>query len=123
MYKVIETVISILIMVSGIEISKKFSDTFYEIHLKSGEILNVKINKNNNYSCPIECGAFHYHSTLINKDDKNNYTLKFENENDFLTLNNDVISTIYIINQKNEEKESSKNQKTKVSFSSFILKY
>ena len=123
MYKIIETVISLLLMVGGFEISKKFSDTFYEIHLKSGEILNVKINKNNNYSCPIECGAFHYHSTLINKGDKNNYTMKFEKENNFITINNDIISSIYVIKQKKEKKGSSKDQKTKVSFRSFILKY
>tara|TARA_Y100000589_G_scaffold228332_1_gene215793 strand:- start:34 stop:405 length:372 start_codon:yes stop_codon:yes gene_type:complete len=123
MYKITETVISLLLMVGGFEISKKFSDTFYEIHLKSGEILNVKINKNNNYSCPIECGAFHYHSTLINKSDKNNYTMKFENENNLITINNDLISSIYVINQKMDKKGTSKDQKTKVSFRSFILKY
>ena len=123
MYKITETVISLLLMVGGFEISKKLSDTYYEIHLKSGEILNIKINENNNYSCPIECGTFHYHSTLINKGDENNYTLKFENDNNFITINNDVISTIYVINQKKEKKGSSKDKKTKVSLSSFILKY
>ena len=41
MYKIIESVISILIMVGGIEISKKFADTFYEIHLKRDKSNNT----------------------------------------------------------------------------------
>tara|TARA_B100000674_G_C37356836_1_gene696683 strand:+ start:206 stop:577 length:372 start_codon:yes stop_codon:yes gene_type:complete len=123
MYKLIEVGISLLLMYGGIEIGKLFSDSLYEVHLSNGEIVNIKVNKNNVYSCPVNCGAFHFHSTKTNIEIDNNYSMNFDLNNDKITLNEFLVSSIYNIKLHKDKKSNKKIEKTKVSLKNFILKY
>ncbi len=122
MYKVIEVVVSLLLMYGGIEIGKIFSDSLYEIHLSNGEIINIKVNKDNIYSCPTNCGAYHFHSTITNEKSDDNYSMNFENNNK-ITLNEYVVSKIYNIKLSKDRKSRMKTSKEQVSLKNFILKY
>ena len=123
MYRLIEVVISMLIMFGGNQIGKNFSDLFYEIHLKNGDILNVKINKDNNYSCPLECGAFHYHSTKINEYNLNSFSLKFDDYDNSVILNDKEVAIIYSVKAKKHKKGSGQIDKKKISLKNFIMNY
>ena len=122
MYKVIEVVVSLLLMYGGIEIGKIFSDSLYEIHLSNGEIINIKVNKDNIYSCPTNCGAYHFHSTITNEKNDDNYSMNFENNNK-ITLNEYVVAKIYNIKLSKNKKSKMKTSKEQVSLKNFILKY
>ena len=122
MYKVIEVVVSLLLMYGGIEIGKIFSDSLYEIHLSNGEIISIKVNKDNIYSCPINCGAYHFHSTITNEENDDNYSMNFENNNK-ITLNEYVVAKSYNIKLSKDKKSKMKTSKEQVSLKNFILKY
>ena len=122
MYKVIEVVVSLLLMYGGVEIGKIFSDSLYEIHLSNGEIINIKVNKDNIYSCPKNCGAYHFHSTITNEKNEDNYSMNFENNNK-ITLNEYAVEKIYNIKLSKDKKSKMKTSKEQVSLKNFILKY
>jgi len=122
MYKVIEVVVSLLLMYGGVELGKIFSDSLYEIHLSNGEIINIKVNKDNIYSCPTNCGAYHFHSTITNEKIDDNYSMNFEYNNK-ITLNEYVVSKIYNIKLSKDKKSKMKTSKEQVSLKNFILKY
>ena len=122
MYKVIEVVVSLLLMYGGIEIGKIFSDSLYEIHLSNGQIINIKVNKDNIYSCPTNCGAYHFHSTITNEKNKDNYSMNFENNNK-ISLNEYAVEKIYNIKLSKDKKSKMKTSKEQVSLKNFILKY
>ncbi len=123
MYRLTEVAISILLMFGGSQIGKIFSELFYEIHLKNGDILNIKINKDNNYSCPLECGAFHYHSTKINKNNLNSFSLKFDDYDNSVILNDKEVAIIYSVKSKKHKKGSAEIDKKKISLKNFIMNY
>ena len=123
MYKVIEIVISLLLMYGGIEIGKMFSDSLYEIHLSNGEIINIKVNKDNIYSCPKNCGAYHFHSTITDVKNVDNYSMNFDQNNNKITLNEYVVAKIYNIKLSKDKKSKMKTSKKQVSLKNFILKH
>ena len=122
MYKVIEVIVSLLLMYGGVELGKIFSDSLYEIHLSNGEIINIKVNKDNIYSCPTNCGAYHFHSNITNEKIDDNYSMNFEYNNK-ITLNEHVVSKIYNIKLSKDKKSKMKTSKEQVSLKNFILKY
>ena len=123
MYKLIEIAISFVLMYGGIEIGKLFSDSLYEVHLANGKIVNIKVNKDNVYSCPLNCEAFHFHSTKTNLESDNNYSMNFNIDNNKITLNQHLVSSIYDIKVTTDKKNSKKTKKTQVSLKNFILRY
>ena len=70
---------TMIIILLGSKVEEYYKSDLLELHLLNGNIKYVKLNKENNYSCPKECSANHFHDTLISKDtaiDKN-YNLNY----------------------------------------------
>ena len=106
MYKLIEIAITFVLMYGGIEVGKLFADSLYEVHLANGKIVNIKVNKDNVYSCPLNCEAFHFHSTKTNIESDDNYSMEFNIDNNKITLNQLLVSSIYNIKVIKDKKSS-----------------
>ena len=124
MIKVIEIGISIILLMSGIKIGEFYGDSLLEVHLSNGNIFNIKTHRSNSYSCPINCGAIHHHSTIIGKNDNSrSYIINYLNNETPLRLNSYEIAIMYEIKDDKKNNKKNKTQKTKVDLQSFIRKY
>ena len=81
MIKLIEVAATIVIVFLGEKIGDYYKADLIELHLLNGNIQYVKVNKNNNYSCPKRCLTNHFHDALISKDITSilNYNLVYDN--------------------------------------------
>ena len=120
----LEMTISLLLLMSIEKIGEFYGDSFLEIHLNNGSVLDVKIDKNHSYACPINCGAIHHHSVILDKNPNNSkYTINYLNADNRLKINNYEISNIYEINKKTRKSKKTKKLKTKVDLQTFIKRY
>tara|TARA_Y100001970_G_scaffold163872_1_gene200272 strand:+ start:1913 stop:2308 length:396 start_codon:yes stop_codon:yes gene_type:complete len=129
MINLIEIAVSVLILMSGIKINDFYKPEMLEIHLSNGNMFNIKINKNNSYACPVNCGAIHYHDVLMADENKTefNYNISYAVDgNSKLKLNGNNIIKIFEVNTvKNNKNKNNKNDSTKrrVDIQNFIKKY
>ena len=124
MIKLLEVGISMLLLMSGIKIGELYSATLLEVHLKDGTIFNIKTDRENSYSCPINCGAVHYHNAILdNKNNSQKYVINYSDKEESLKLNNNDISKIYKIKNKKKKNKDIDNQKVKVDLKNFIKQY
>ena len=126
MIKLIEIAATMIIVLLGAKIEEYYKSDLLELHLLNGNIKYIKINKDNDYSCPKACSSNHFHDTLILKDIgiDNNYNLNYNNK-EKITLNGvDIINAFEIIEvKKNKKNKVQKTQRNKVDFKNFINKY
>tara|TARA_Y100001970_G_scaffold5943_1_gene6702 strand:+ start:13114 stop:13497 length:384 start_codon:yes stop_codon:yes gene_type:complete len=125
MIKLLEIGISMLLLMSGVKIGELYSDNLLEIHLKNGNVLNIKTDRNNSYSCPVHCGAIHHHNAIFdnNNNNNNNYVINYSYKEGSLKLNNNEISKIYKIKIKKKKNKDKVNQKVKIDLKNFINQY
>ena len=124
MIKVIEVGISILLLMSGVKVGEFYGSSLLEVHLSNGNIFNIKTDRSNSYSCPINCKAIHHHSTVVGKNNNNkNYVINYLNNEMPLKLNNYKIAAIYEIKDDKKKNKKNKRQRIKVDLQSFIRKY
>ena len=120
----LEMTISLLLLMSIEKVGEFYGDSFLEIHLKNGSVLDVKIDKNHSYACPINCGAMHHHSAMLDKNpNSSKYTINYLDSDNQLKINNCEISNMYEIKKKDKKSKKTKNLKTKVDFQTFVKKY
>jgi len=126
MIKLIEITATIIIVFLGSKIEEYYKSDLLELHLLNGNIKYIKINKDNNYSCPKTCSANHFHDTLIliDTDIDKNYNLNY-NKKDKISLNGvDIINAFEIIKvKKNKKNKIQKTERNKVDFKNFMNKY
>ena len=129
MISVIEIVVSVLILMTGVKINDFYKPEMLEIHLSNGNIFNIKIDNKNSYACPVNCGAIHYHDALISDKSQSrfNYNISYiKDNNEALKLNGANIIRIFEVDEiKNNKKKKSQNkpQKRRVEIQNFIKKY
>ena len=123
MIKLLEIGISMLLLMSGVKIGELYSDNLLEIHLKNGNVLNIKTDRNNSYSCPVHCGAIHHHNAIFDNNNNNNYVINYSYKEGSLKLNNNEISKIYKIKIKKKKNKDKVNQKVKIDLKNFINQY
>ena len=120
----LEMTISMLLLMSIEKVGEFYGDSFLEIHLNNGSVLDVKIDKNHSYACPINCGIIHHHSVMLGKNSNSSkYTINYLDFDNQLKINNCEISNIYEIKKKDKKSKKTKNLKTKVDFQTFVKKY
>ena len=124
MIKLLEVGISMLLLMSGVKIGELYSHTLLEVHLKNGSTLNIRTDRSNSYSCPINCGAFHYHNTIFDRKVNNQqYVINYSDKEKSLKLNKDEISKIYKIKNKKKKNKDIGTQKVKIDLNNFIKQY
>ena len=126
MVKIIEIAATMMIVLLGSKIEEYYKSDLLELHLLNGNIKYIKINKNNNYSCPKTCSANHFHSALISKDMliEQNYNLIYDSKNKIFLNGVNVIDAFEIIEKKKTKKSKvQKTQRNKVDFEYFFNKY
>ena len=126
MVKVIEIAATMIIVLLGNKIGEYYKADSVELHLLNGSIKYVKVNKNNNYSCPKTCLNDHFHDTLISNDlvVDGNYNITYDNKNKISLNGIDVINAFEIIEIKKSKKNKfSKTIRNKLDFKNFIKKY
>ena len=124
MIKLLEVGISMLLLMSGVKIGELYSDILLEVHLKNGSTLNIRTDRSNSYSCPINCGAVHYHNTIFDRKVNNQqYVINYSDKEKSLKLNEDEISKIYKIKNKKKNKKDIDTQKVKIDLNNFIKQY
>jgi len=109
MIKIIEVVLTMVIIMVSDKISDIYKDKMMELHLDNGEISLVKVIKSNSYSCPKVCEATHYHHSLISKNKTNNYNIIYKNKT--LYINDIKVNSAFIVKEK--RKIDKKNKKLK----------
>ena len=126
MVKIIEITATMIIVFLGTKIEEYYKSDLVELHLLNGNIKYIKLNKENNYSCPKTCVANHFHDTLISKDTDihKNYNLNYNNK-DKISLNGvDIINAFEIIQVKKSKKNKlPKTERNKLDFENFMNKY
>jgi len=124
MIKLLEIGISMLLLMSGVKLGEFYSATLLEVHLKDGSIFNIKTDRENSYSCPVNCGAVHYHNAILdNKNHAQKYVINYSDKEESLRLNNNDISKIYKIKNKKKKNKDIGHQKVKVDLKNFIKQY
>jgi hypothetical protein len=124
MIKLLEVGISMLLLLSGVKIGELYSDTLLEVHLKNGSTLNIRTDRSNSYSCPINCGTVHYHNTIFDhKVNNQQYVINYSDKEKSLKLNEDEISKIYKIKNKKKKNKDIDTQKVKIDLNNFIKQY
>ena len=124
MIKLLEVGISMLLLMSGVKIGELYSHTLLEVHLKNGSTLNIRTDRSNSYSCPINCGAVHYHNTIFDhKVNNQQYVINYSDKEKSLKLNEDEISKIYKIKNKKKKNKDIDTQKVKIDLNNFIKQY
>tara|TARA_B100001175_G_scaffold312067_1_gene317461 strand:- start:632 stop:1012 length:381 start_codon:yes stop_codon:yes gene_type:complete len=120
----LEMTISLLLLMSIEKIGELYGDSFLEIHLNNGHVLDIKIDKDRSYACPINCGAIHHHSVILDKNpNSSKYTINYLDADNRLKINNCEISNIYEINKRAKESKKTKKLKTKVDLQAFVKRY
>ena len=129
MIKLLEIAVTMLVLMVGNKVSEHYKPAMLELHLSNGQILDVMVDKKNNYSCPKYCASNHFHNTLVSKNDINhsNYTILYQKNNTVpLSLNGlDIINIFEIKEEKiiKNKKRSTNIKKEKLELSSFIQRY
>ena len=124
MIKLLEVGISMLLLMSGVKIGELYSDILLEVHLKNGSTLNIRTDRSNSYSCPINCGAVHCHNTIFDRKVNNQqYVINYSDKEKSLKLNEDEISKIYKIKNKKKKNKDIDTQKVKIDLNNFIKQY
>ena len=98
MIKLLEIAVTMLVLMVGNKVSEHYKPAMLELHLSNGRILDVMVDKKNNYSCPKHCASNHFHNALVSKNNINdsNYTILYKNNNHLpLTLNGIDIVNIF----------------------------
>ena len=109
MIKIIEVLLTMVVIMVSDKISDIYKDKMMELHLDNGKISFVKIIKSNSYSCPQVCEATHYHHSFISKNKTNNYNLIYKNKT--LYINDIKVNSAFIVKEK--RKIDKKNKKLK----------
>ena len=126
MVKIIEITATMIIILLGSKLEEYYKPDLLELHLLNGHIKYIKLNNDNNYSCPKACSANHFHDALISTNtviDKY-YNLNY-NKKDKISLNGvDIINAFEIIEvKKNKKNKVQKTQRNKLDFKNFMNKY
>ena len=129
MIKILEIAVTMLVLMVGNKVSEHYKPAMLELHLSNGQILDVLVDKKNEYSCPKHCRSEHFHNTLVSDYNitNSNYTILYQkNSNDPLSLNGVDIINIFEIKEKKiikNRKKTTNRTKEKLELSSFIQKY
>jgi hypothetical protein len=120
----IETCLSLLLLIAGTKIGEFYSDSLYEVHLSNGNIVNIKTSKENLYSCPIQCNAYHFHSTVISKyNNKNSYIISYINKKSTTKLNDINIEQIYKLKIEKKNTKKNRTKKSMINTEKLIKRY
>lgn len=127
MIKILEIAATMLIIMIGNKVEDYYKADLIELHLSNGVIEYVKINKENNYSCPKNCKAKHFHNTLISNENKLelNYNLIYDSKKNKISLNGvNIINVFEVIDNKNNKKNKNRiNKKNQIDLQNFINRY
>ena len=129
MIKLLEIAVTMLVLMVGNKVSEHYKPAMLELHLSNGRILDVMVDKKNDYSCPKHCASIHFHNALVSKNNINdsNYTILYKNNNNLpLTLNGiDIVNILEIKEKKiiKNRKRTTNTKKEKLELSVFIQRY
>ena len=106
-----------LILALGIgKISDIHSPKNYDLITSEGKTVNISIEKNARYACPLHCASDHYHKTIKSEDDIKDeqvfYTLYGFGESNTYLNSYEIIDLAESVNKKKPQKIENINVQT-----------